>query len=137
MKTNLIAALLCASSLSWGQKEITLSSHPKKVTVFFEGAQIEQSGQVNLSKGRQWVVIEKLTDEMDEASVRVKGKGNFTILSVKSRKNFEDQVTTNSELEALNNKKKSLEDKQNGLLEQLDVLDFEEGVLNSNYQLKS
>jgi len=136
MRFTLLSAFVWAVLPAWSQKEVALVSNPKKVTLFFEGAQIEQGGKVNLLKGRQFVVFKKLTDEMDNQSVRVKGTGDFTILSVKSRKNFEDQVVTNTELEALNKRKKDMENSLNALTDEDNVYRFDETVLNANYNLK-
>jgi len=121
---------------AWSQKEVNLVSSPKKVTLFFEGAQIVQGGKVNLVKGRQLVVFKKLTDELDKQSVRVKGTGDFTILSVKTRKNFEDEVSGNSELEELNKRKKEIEKSIDALIDEDNVYRFDQTVLNANYNLK-
>ena len=136
MKFTLLSIFVWAVLPAWSQKEVNLVSSPKKVTLFFEGAQIVQGGKVNLLKGRQFVVFKKLTDELDKQSVRVKGTGDFTILSVKTRKNFEDEVSGNSELEELNKRKKEIEKSIDALIDEDNVYRFDETVLNANYNLK-
>jgi hypothetical protein len=137
MKTLISSTLFLFCSLIYAQKEIPLYSNPSKATVFFEGAQLFQEGKITVSTGRQLVVFKNLTDELDGQSVRVKGKGDFTILSVKTRKNFEDQVNQNEELEALNKKKENIEKQINALTDEQKVYAFDESVLRSNYNLKS
>src|SRR3989338_6331284 len=71
------------------QKEEKINAPIQKVSVFTSGAQIEHSKQVNLSTGKQVVVFEKLTDFVDPNSIQLKSSENATILSVRTRKNFE------------------------------------------------
>ena len=54
------------------QKEIPLSSTIQKVTVFFQGAQLDHYRSVELQPGRQELVFQKLTDFVDPNTVQVK-----------------------------------------------------------------
>ena len=104
MKNYLIAFVLFLSSTLFAQKEkeVPLPSDLKKVTVFFLGAQVEHQANTQLKKGKQEVVFTKLTDFLDPNTVQVKANGDLTILSVRTRKNFEDIRISNDKMDALN-----------------------------------
>lgn len=134
MKTTFL--FLIVSIYSFGQKQIPLASEIKKVTVFFQGAQVEHYRSTELKAGKQELVFEKLTDFVDPNSVQVKAKGDITILSVRTRKNYEDLKMTNSEIAELNLKKKKLEDKDLILRDEYDILSLDKNLLLNNRDLK-
>ncbi len=118
------------------QKEIPLSSTIQKVTVFFQGAQMDHYRAVELQPGRQEVVFQKLTDFVDPNTVQVKAKGSLTIISVKTRKNFEDMKITNEEVNALNDQKKKLEKRDLNLRDEYEILLFDKDLILKNRELK-
>lgn len=134
MKTTFL--FLFASFIAFGQKEVTLSSEIKKVTIFFQGAQVEHYKTADLKAGKQEIVFEKLTDFVDPNSVQVKATGDLTILSVRTRKNYEDLKMTNSEISELNTKKHQLELKDGVLRDEYDILSFDKNLLLRNRDLK-
>lgn len=134
MKTTLL--FLFSAFFVFGQKELSVNSDIKKVTVFFQGAQVEHYASTELKPGKQEVILHKLTDFMDPNSVQVKAKGDLTILSVRTRKNFEDLKMTNSEISELNTKKQKLELKDQGLRDEYDILALDRNLLLKNRDLK-
>lgn len=136
MKTNLLLIFLSALVAAYGQKEHQVPSNIKKVTVFFQGAQVEHSVSADLKPGKQELVFEKLTDFLDPNSVQVKAKGDLTILSVRTRKNYEDLKMTNSEITELNTKKHKLELQDQSLRDEYDILSFDKNLLLKNRDLK-
>jgi hypothetical protein len=128
-------ALLFSCSL-FAQKEVKLSSDIEKVTVFFQGAQVEHRKSTDLKPGRQMVVFEKLTDFIDPNSVQVKATGDLTILSVRARKNYEDVRMTDAEIEELNRKKKVAEIREDGLRNEYAILENDKTLLLLNSDLK-
>lgn len=134
MKITLFCLLLTAPIFA--QKEIKLSSDIEKVTVFFQGAQVEHRRSTELKPGRQMVVFEKLTDFIDPNSVQVKATGNLTILSVKARKNYEDLRMTESEITELNRKKKTSEIREDNLRDEYTILQHDKNLLLYNSDLK-
>ena len=130
---------LCFLVLSFSvfcQKETVVSSSIRKVTVFFQGAQIEHSKSIELKPGKQELVFEKLTDFLDPNSVQVKAKGDLTILSVRTRKNFEDPKITHTEISDLNTKKEKLELQDQALRDEYDLLSLDKNLLLKNRDLK-
>jgi hypothetical protein len=127
--------LLLTFSLS-AQKEVKLNSNIEKVTVFFQGAQIQHQRKTELKPGRQVLVFEKITDFLDPNSVQVKAYGDLTILSVSTRKNFEDLKMTHSEITELNSKKNQLYDKDQLLRDEYAILQNDKNLLLKNSELK-
>ncbi|MEY3237546.1 MAG: hypothetical protein RI883_1647 [Bacteroidota bacterium] len=134
MKTTILFVLI--SIFSFGQKDITLPSEIKKVTVFFQGAQVEHQKSSDLKPGKQEIIFEKLTDFLDPNSVQVKAIGDLTILSVRTRKNYEDLKMSNEEITSLNAKKHKLELQDQVLRDEYDILALDKNLLLKNRDLK-
>ncbi|HNW89405.1 MAG TPA: DUF4139 domain-containing protein [Bacteroidales bacterium] len=65
-----------------------IKSRIKEVTVFFNGAQITQSGDIVLPAGQSTVIFENLTQYINAQSIQVKGEGKFDILTVVHQINY-------------------------------------------------
>ena len=117
-------------------QEVPLSSDLKKVTVFFLGAQVEHQANTQLKKGKQEVVFTKLTDFLDPNTVQVKANGDLTILSVRTRKNFEDIRISNDKMDALNAQRLVLEKKEIALRDEYEILELDKELLMRNRDLK-
>lgn len=120
----------------FGQKEVAISSELSKVTVFFLGAQIEHQAKKSLTKGKQEVVFTKLTDFLDANTVQVKATGDLTILSVRTRKNYEDLRISNEKMSELNVQRKVLEKKESDLRSEYDILTLDKELILRNRELK-
>jgi hypothetical protein len=136
IQLSLIIGLLNFSVFAQKEKEVPLSSELKKVTVFFLGAQIEHQANTQLKKGKQEVVFTKLTDFLDPNTVQVKANGDLTILSVRSRKNFEDIRISNDKMDALNSQRLVLEKKEIALRDEYEILELDKELLMRNRDLK-
>jgi len=88
MKTITILGIFTLLSLSLVASEKHVEAPIKHVTVFVQGAQIERSVSTSLDAGVHEIVLEGLSAQIDEASIRAGGKGAFTLLSVKKRMNY-------------------------------------------------
>lgn len=135
---RIIASILMGCSLlnASAQKEISTVAPIKKVTVFFTGAQVQHEAKVDLQMGRQDIVFQKLTDFVDPNTVQVKAQGDVTILSVRTRKNFEDLRISNEEIHALNAKKDLLYKKDQALRDEYVILEMDKNLLLQNRDLK-
>ncbi len=85
-KLIFIALVLITAMPSMAQK--TVKSKINKVTVFLSGAQIYRKASSSLKKGRTDVVFSGLSRYIIANSIQVKGKGNFTIMSVHHQINY-------------------------------------------------
>jgi hypothetical protein len=133
---RLLLFFVSISCFTFGQKEIKLSSAIDKVTIFFQGAQVQHQKKTELSPGRQILVFEKLTDYMDPNSVQLKATGDLTILSVSTRKNYEDLKMSITEIEELNKRKNMLYDKDQLLRDEYAILQNDKNLLQINSDLK-
>jgi hypothetical protein len=136
MKKLIFSLILALPVVLNAQKEIPLSSTIQKVTVFFQGAQLDHYRSVELQPGRQEVVFQKLTDFVDPNTVQVKAKGSLTIISVKTRKNFEDMKITNEEVNELNAQKAKLEKRDLNLRDEYEILLYDKDLILKNRELK-
>ena len=136
MNYFLSASFVLIISGIFAQKEVPLPSDLKKVTVFFLGAQVEHQANTQLKKGKQEVVFTKLTDFLDPNTVQVKANGDLTILSVRTRKNFEDIRISNDKMDALNAQRLVLEKKEIALRDEYEILELDKELLMRNRDLK-
>jgi hypothetical protein len=135
---KIIASIVIGCSLNHAsaQKEIPSVAPIKKVTVFFTGAQVQHEAKIDLQAGRQDIVFQKLTEFIDPNTVQVKAQGDVTILSVRTRKNFEDLKISNEEIHALNEKKNILYKKDQALRDEYVILEMDKNLLMQNRDLK-
>ncbi len=133
---RLLLFFVSISCFTFGQKEIKLASSIDKVTIFFQGAQVQHQKKTELKPGRQILVFEKLTDYMDPNSVQFKATGDLTILSVSTRKNYEDLKMSITEIEELNKRKNMLYDKDQLLRDEYAILQNDKNLLQLNSDLK-
>ena len=128
--------LIISALFAQKEKEVPTSSDLKKVTVFFLGAQVEHQANTQLKKGKQEVVFTKLTDFLDPNTVQVKANGDLTILSVRTRKNFEDIRISSDKMDALNAQRLVLEKKEIALRDEYEILELDKELLMRNRDLK-
>lgn len=119
------------------QKEVNVNAPITRVTVFSSGAQVEHNKNASLSAGKQTVVFEKLTDFVDPSSIQLKSSSNATILSVRTRKNFDDKAIAKQEVDAMNAKRKTLDNQERKLRDEYSVLLSDEDLLARNNYLGS
>ncbi|MBD77746.1 MAG: hypothetical protein CL840_02240 [Crocinitomicaceae bacterium] len=114
MRTALILSILLSVYLSSTaqDKEVQVDSKIEHVTVFLSGAQVERSAKKTLRKGVYHLNFNGLSNNINPNSVQVGGNGDFTILSVSSRKNYFNPVKDSPKYKSL---KDSLEVAQNEL----------------------
>jgi hypothetical protein len=134
---KLILILFLLPLFGWGQQETKAEASIQKVTVFKEGAQVEHSKELSLSKGKQVVVFQKMTDFLDPSSIQLKCSEGATILSVRTRKNFDDKSIAENELTEKNDRKKVLEKQERTLRDEYKVLLLDEQLLLKNNSLSS
>jgi uncharacterized protein (TIGR02231 family) len=90
MKKIILSLLICGILFTANAQDQnkTIKSKIKEVTVFFNGAQITQTGEINLPAGQSTIVFDNLTQYINPQSIQVKGEGDFNILSVVHQINY-------------------------------------------------
>ncbi|MBI3239262.1 MAG: mucoidy inhibitor MuiA family protein [Flavobacteriia bacterium] len=123
--------------LAVGQNDKKINAPISQVTVFTSGAQIKHVKSVDLSSGKQVVVFEKLTDYVDPNSIQLKSSSNATILSVRTRKDFDEVAIAKQDVDAMNAKRKTYETEEQKLRDEYSVLLYDEQLLLKNNDLGS
>src|SRR3989338_3048799 len=100
-------ALLSLTAVAQNDKKI--NAPISQVTEFTSGAQIKHTKAVDLPGGKQVVVFENLADYVDPNSIQLKSSSNATILSVRTRKDFDEVAIAKQDVDAMNTKRKTYE----------------------------
>jgi len=137
MNFRLFLVSVLVASNGFSQKEIKQVAPIQQVTIFKSGAQVMHSKKVSLSTGKQSVVFEKLTDFVDPNSVQLKCDETATILSIRLRKNFDDNSIQKQDVDDLNAKRRLMEKEEQKLRDEYFVLLKDEEVLNLNNRFGS
>ena len=132
----LFVAIVCSFLGNVSFTQTSTIADMKKVTVFFSGAQIQHEGKLDLKPGKQEVVFQKLTDFIDPNTVQVKAQGDLTILSVRTRKNYEDLKIGSEQMKSLNEKRKTLKSNDQTLRDEYTILETDKNLLMRNRDLK-
>lgn len=90
MNAFIATALLIGSFqlISTAQTETRVNTKPEEALVYLSGAQITSRGKTILKEGRQIIVFEMLSNQIDPNSVQVKADAAVTILSVNYALNY-------------------------------------------------
>ncbi len=129
--------LLCLLPLSlMGQeKEIRQGSDIDNVMLFLNNAQINRSASVQLKGGANKVVFENLPQWIDQQSLQVSGKGNFTILSVAFQVNYLRAQEKSDEVKGLEKTLENLNSDLRGKQATREVIASEEAMLRANQSI--
>jgi hypothetical protein len=122
MKNILIISLILCSILSKAteiKKEIT----PKVVTVYLKGAKILATTNVTLNKGRNFVRIINLPNDLDPNSYKIGLEKGTILMAITPSTNF----LSDSELTLV---EKTLETEQKSLKRTIDLLQIQINTLN-------
>src|SRR6218665_1412770 len=138
MFKSLSLLIVCfISAFTFAQSEKRENAPIKQVTVFKNGAQVQHEKSVNITAGKQFIVFEKLTEFTDPNSLQLKCTENATILSVRVRKNYDENSVKDADLKSMTASKKALEDKKQALEDEYHVLLTDEKLIQENSRLWS
>lgn len=130
MNTRIFAVItaLGLTVACFGQNEKEAASTVTRVTVFTQGAQIENEATAVLQPGQTIVKLTGLSPYLKKESIRVDGDGSFTILNVQSGVDYLTNKENESEVAALQNKvdelKAKVEEEEAYIKIQRDKLEF-------------
>ena len=106
--TNIIFILL--SILISASASEQLDSHISAVTVFTDRAQVTRTADFDLQAGDHTLIITNLPEQIDPASIQVKGLGNFMLSDVKLTTRYLTQIVSDR-IRTLSTEKEKLEKK--------------------------
>lgn len=116
--------------------DITVKPQTKEVLVYLQNAQINATAEVNLVPGMYNIVLEDLSQFLDENSVQIKGDADFTILSVVTKKNYLGDERKDPKLKALEDSIEVMNTKLYAVKNQIDALNEELGMIIANKSIQ-
>lgn len=140
-KSTSFQLLLLAVSLGFSfmnaqeYKEKTISSKITEATVFLTGAQLTQTSTTRLEKGKTSLVIIGVSPYIDANSLRVKGEGGFTVISVNHRKNYLAVTPQTKKIDSLRQALEKIDEVLTKISARKDVLNEKQSLLNQNKEM--
>lgn len=123
-------------SISFGQiKTKKVDTKIEKVIVYTEGAQVSRKATATFEKGKTELVFQGISPFIDKESLKVKGKGDFTILSVINQSNYLLSQEKREEVQKIENKKRDFLAQRNLENNVLKILNNEETILSKNQEI--
>ncbi|BCY28462.1 mucoidy inhibitor MuiA family protein [Flavobacterium okayamense] len=116
-------------------KTKTVESKIEKIIVFTEGAQVSRKATANFEKGKTELVFQGISPFLDKESLKVKGKGDFTILSVINQSNFLLSQEKRDEVQKIEKKKRDFLAQKSLENNVLKILNNEETILSKNQEI--
>jgi uncharacterized protein (TIGR02231 family) len=138
MKKLQITFILFSTLFSIASKgaDITVKPQTKDVLVYLQNAQINATAEVNLVPGMYNIVLEDLSQFLDENSVQIKGDADFTILSVVTKKNYLGDERKDPKLKALEDSIEVMNTKLSAVKNQIDALNEELVMIIANKNIQ-
>lgn len=123
-------------SISFGQtKSKKVESKIEKVVVFTEGAQVSRTANANIETGKTELIFQGISPFIDKESLKVKGKGDFTILSVINQSNYLLSQEKRDEIQQIERKKRDYLSQKRLESNVLEILNNEETILSKNQEI--
>lgn len=125
-----VVAFVCVGFAQSSMKH--LRSKIEHVLVFFDGAQITRSAQVNLSKGITELYFDSLSTKVNENSIQFKSNMDLTILGISFDTKKEKDKKLSAEIAVLENKQRALGLDNEYFKSQMANLDDEYAFIQTN-----
>ena len=116
--------------------DISVKPQTKEVLVYLQNAQINAVAEVNLVPGMYNIVLQDLSQFLDENSVQIKGDADFTILSVVTKKNYLGDERKDPKLKALEDSTEVMNTKLYAVKNQIDALNEELVMIVANKSIQ-
>jgi uncharacterized protein (TIGR02231 family) len=128
--TMMALALAVSTSIAQNLLAKTITGKVDSVTVYLTGAQLHHSAKVDLKAGKQVVVFEGLSPELNPSSVMLNvSPKNITILSVSTRTNYLKSTGESDRVMQVRDSLNLIGDIQNSLANEQSALNAEKTLL--------
>lgn len=131
-KMMLLLSLLALFNMAVKAQVKTTMAEITDVTVFLSGAQITSASKTNINAGISYITIQNLPYNINPATVQVKGKGAFTILSVNHQVNYLVEIKKTKDIARMEDSVKLLTQEIEYLNSMAKVYFEEEAMLLAN-----
>lgn len=137
MKKLIFVFLVLVSFPSFlkAQTEKDIVSKITNITVYTQGAQIENEASFELQQGKMQLSFRNLSPYIKKESIRVDGDGSYTILNVQLRTDYLNQLAKNKSINELNAGIEQLENKIEDEETWIKILNDKIEFLNANKQV--
>ena len=132
---QILSLLLAFPLFIQAATEKELKSEIKHVTVFFKGAQVHRSSDINLTRGSYEIVFSGLENNIDNNSIQIRGNGDYLIKSYFTRRNYLQKVDLSDEIRDLEDQYRELKMDLEELALDRTVLKDEESLILKNQNL--
>ena len=130
--------MICLIAASWAtDKEKTIKSKVKEVTVFLNRAQVTNMARVYVPAGQTMLIFEGLSTKLDKQSLQVSAEGNLTIMAVKHRINYLKSFAKVKRIKQLEDSLQYYQDRIDYVNVEKQVLVSEEKMILTNKQVGS
>jgi uncharacterized protein (TIGR02231 family) len=134
---RIIPVILILTVVSLNSHAINVKSEIKEVTIYQQNAKITRSAIVNITKGNTEILLEDLTNSIQQNSLQVDIKGRAILLSATTRINYMYGKKETPRIKELNDSLDLITNKINWLHNQKNVYQGEERVIHDNNKLGS
>lgn len=134
MKTLYISfALFLFGTVALAQvKETPTETKISDVTIFFQGAQVKRTAQLQLNQGTNLIRIEKLAYSLDPNSIQVEGSPKYTIVSVNHKQNYLNNADELPEVKTLLESLQKLQMEIEVIRSDVNALQEEKAMIDAN-----
>lgn len=108
MKRLTVLLLLLATVAAATAAPRKVTARAEKVTLFLDGAQVTRTRQLDLPAGQTTVIFTGLSPWLDEKSLQVAARGEFTVTAVERRFDYSDSLARNERLARIETERKEL-----------------------------
>lgn len=134
-KIGQLIFILLTTITAFAQEEKPVDSKITNVTVFLNKAQVTRESTTRLAEGKTNLVLKGLTAHLDQQSIQVTGKGNFTILGIAHRQNYINELNMPLSLKILKDSVDYIQRQLTLENSQKEILNKEEQMLISNQKI--
>jgi uncharacterized protein (TIGR02231 family) len=120
---------------SFAQEDKPADSKITGVTVFLNKAQVTREVKSRIENGKTNLILSGLSSHLDQQSIQVTGKGNFTIMGIAHRQNYLNEFNTPRALSTLRDSLDLVQRLLTLEASQKEILNKEEQMLLSNQKI--
>jgi uncharacterized protein (TIGR02231 family) len=134
---NILWLLLLPMSI-WAQKPLFTTAKTQGATVYFSGAELQHSAQVNLPVGNSEIVIKNVADYINESTLQIKAPKSVTVMSVQFTKNYISEFEIDESNPAIKKVRDSIEIVKKEIKKvQIQIYSYQQtiGLLDTNQQV--
>lgn len=130
--TIMLCCLCAVAAAARGAESAKVATRAEKVTLFTSGAQVTRTAEVSLPAGTSSVVFTGLSPYLDEKSLQVAGRGDFTVTAAERRYNYTDSTAWTKRKREIEEAYRGIAREDSELVAAQEVVDAEIEMLRTN-----